>query len=84
MWPGSSSSSYKQTKEGEDLSSPSALTSYYMDTFLCHDFQLKEAICSQEYAQMSSLRVWKRIKKHKECMNYLDEFKACIIGINQQ
>ena len=81
MWPGSSDK-YKQTKDGEDLFNPSALTNYYMDTFLCHDFQLKEAECIQEYAQISTLRFYKRNKKHKECMNYLDEFKACVIGIN--
>lgn len=83
MWPGSTSK-LKQTRDGEDLMNPTALTNYYMDTFLCHDYQLKEAVCSQEYAQMSTLRFWKRRSKHKECMNYMDEFKACIIGINQQ
>ena len=36
----------------------------------------------QEYEQVSRLRVYKRRKMHRECMNHLDEFKACLIGIN--
>ena len=37
----SSSSKLTQTREGEDLSSPTALTSFYMDTFMCNEFHLK-------------------------------------------
>ena len=72
----------KQTKDGEDLFSPSALTAYYMDTFLCNDYHLKANICLAEYEQMSYLRMLKRRKHHRECMGYLDEYKACLIGIN--
>lgn len=82
MWFGKSEH-LRQTKEGEDLMNASSLTNFYMDTFLCNEFQLKSHVCMEEYQQMSRLRVWKRKKLHRECMNYLDEMKACLIGINQ-
>lgn len=74
----------KTTREGEDLNSPSALTDYLMDTFLCSDFQLKSQTCMEEYKTVFSVRLFKRRKMHKQCMNYLDEYKACLIGMNQQ
>ena len=72
----------RQTKDGEDLQSASALTNFYMDTLMCNEYQLKSHLCMQEYEQVSRLRVYKRRKMHRECMNHLDEFKACLIGIN--
>ena len=32
---------YKQTKDGEGLDNPAALTNFYMDTFMCNEFHLK-------------------------------------------
>ena len=31
-----------------------------------------------------AMRMHKKRKIHKECLNYLDQYKACVIGINQQ
>lgn len=83
MW-GTSASKLKQTKEGEDLTSATALTSFFMDTFMCNEFHLKSQECMQDYDSMYRIRFRRRSKLHKECMNFLDEYKACVIGMNQQ
>ena len=40
-----SGSKLRQTKDGEDLASPIALTEFYMDTFMCNEFHLKSQLC---------------------------------------
>ena len=71
-----------KTKDNQSLRDPNALTDFYMDTFMCSEYQLKNADCMDEYTESRMFSFNKR-KKFKECMNYLDQYKACIIGINQ-
>ena len=71
-----------KTKDNQSLRDPNALTDFYMDTFMCSEYQLKNANCMEEYTESRMFSFNKR-KKFKECMNYLDQYKACIIGINQ-
>lgn len=75
--------SLTKTKDKESLRDPSALTDFYMDNFMCSEFQLKNALCMEEYAYYRFFS-FGRSKKYKECINYFDEYKACLIGINQQ
>lgn len=75
--------SRKKTKDNESLNDPDALTHFYMDTFMCTDYQLRHAICMEEYSKYRVISFSKR-KKYKECINYFDEYKACLIGINHQ
>ena len=70
-----------KTKQGEDLKSARALTEYYMDTFLCNEYYLKHQQCMDEYSQKSYFSFGRK-KLYKECMNQLDSYKACVIGIN--
>ena len=35
------STKVNETREGEGLTNPSALTNFYMDTFMCTEFHLK-------------------------------------------
>jgi hypothetical protein len=42
--------SLTKTKDKESLRDPSALTDFYMDNFMCSEFQLKNALCMEEYA----------------------------------
>ena len=37
----------RQTKDGQDLQSASALTNFYMDTLMCNEYQLKSHLCMQ-------------------------------------
>ena len=64
--------------------SPESMTYYYMDTFLCNNYFLQNEECMKQYYSMSAIRVKARRVQHKECLNYLDQYKACLIGINQQ
>ena len=71
-----------KTKDKQSLKDPSALTDYYMDTFLCTEFQLNHAKCMEEFQKLKFYAVINKRKKHNECNNYFDEYKACLIGIN--
>ena len=71
-----------KSKDGQSLKDPGALTDYYMDTFLCTEYQLKHAVCMEEYASAWRFSFGRR-KKYIECANFFDEYKACLIGINQ-
>ena len=62
---------------------PDSLTYFYMDTFMCTEHFLQNEQCMQNYNSISKLRFSKRRAVHKECLNHLDKYKACVIGINQ-
>jgi len=66
----------------KELDDPRALTYFYMDTMLCNDYMLENDECMGRFSQMSYFKVFKRRKLHRECLNYLDQYKACVIGIN--
>jgi len=36
----------------------------------------------EEYAELRFYALSRKSKKYKECINYFDEYKACLIGIN--
>ncbi|CDW90750.1 ubiquitin carboxyl-terminal hydrolase family protein [Stylonychia lemnae] len=48
---------------------------------LCNDYFLKYQTCNEQYLN-KKLPFGKR-KLYKQCMNNLDEYKACVVGINQ-
>eukprot|EP00347_Sterkiella_histriomuscorum_P014699 403359887 len=67
--------------ESGNLRDPEALTFYYMDTMMCNDYYLNYNDCNNQYTA-KKLPFGKR-KLYKQCMNLLDEYKACVVGINQ-
>ena len=67
----------KETKE--NLRDPEALTFFYMDNVMCTDFYLKYNSCMEDWGG----KFWRR-KQYKECMNHMDQYKACIVGINHE
>ena len=66
---------------------PDGMTSYYMDTMMCNNFYLQNEECMQDYMSRWtspwSVITGKKRKLYRECLDYLDQYKACIVGINQ-
>lgn len=63
------------------LNDPEALAFYYMDTLLCHEHYMKHEDCTRQYQAKWFFTPGRR-KLHRECVDYLDKYKACLIGIN--
>ena len=63
------------------MNDPDGLAFFYMDTMMCHEFYMKHQDCQQEYNKKWFFSRG-RSKLHKECLNHLDKYKACLIGIN--
>lgn len=61
---------------------PDSLTYFYMDTYMCNEFFLLNEECMDRYNSIWRVRYRKRKTVHKQCLNYLDQYKACLIGIN--
>ena len=64
---------------------PDGLTSFYMDTMLCNQYYLQNEECMEDYLRRKG--PWgaitgKNRKLHRQCLDYLDQYKACIVGIN--
>ncbi len=59
-----------------------------MDTMLCNQYYLQNEECMQDYmtrrgTPWSFVRGTNR-KLYRQCLDYLDQYKACIVGINQE
>ena len=67
---------------------PDSLTAFYMDTMMCTDYYFKNEECMEDYLGRRgtpwSFVTGKNRKLYKECLDYLDQYKACIVGINQE
>jgi hypothetical protein len=84
----SKSKRFADDQNADLRSNPDSLTAFYMDTMMCTDFYLKNQECMQEYLSRRgtplSFITGKNRKLNRECLDYLDKYKACIVGINQQ
>ena len=65
-----------------ELSTPEALTSYYMDNYLCNEYLLQKEECIQRYNKKWT--GFGKKKLYKQCLGYLDQYKACLIGMQVQ
>jgi len=67
-------------KKEANIKDPELLTFYYMDNVLCNEYYLAYDGCMERY----NSKRWGRSKLHKECMDHMDKYKACVVGINQE
>jgi len=64
------------------LESPESLTAYFLDQVNCNEIYHKHLSCIEAYNnRVFSLRSKK--KQYQTCMNYLDQYKGCMVGNNQ-
>ncbi len=78
----------KQESAFELKGDPDGLTAYYMDTMMCNEFYLQNEECMQDYLSRRgtpiSFITGSNRKLYRTCLDYLDQYKACIVGINQE
>ena len=65
----------------KQLGDPESLAFFYMDSMMCNEYYMKHQDCLKEYESKWFFSMGRK-KLHRECTDYLDRYRACLIGIN--